>query len=277
MSKARIVTDSSAELPSEAVEALGIAVVPWRVRLGPDTLVDGPDLRSRAFYREMIKRRLAPTAVAPTPRQFSGVYARLAKETGEIISIHASSQLVQAVQMANQARVGLLGSCQVNVIDSQFISRALGILVVEAAKAAQAGMSGPEIIRLVHGLIPRIYFAFYAETMDYLRQNSLLNESRDASVGLSRSLLMIEDGEIVFLHRSRSRGTPVERLVEFITEFPSLRQVAILHTGVRPGIEEIKGQLAESLPKQPVEEHIYGPVLAALFGPTVLGVVAFEA
>jgi len=276
VSNARIVTDSSAELAPDIVQELGITVVPWRVHLGSETRVDGPALRSAEYHRETVRKRVSTTVVAPTTHQFSAVYSRLARETDHIISIHPSSSFGTALRSADAGRMSVLGRCDVNVIDSQFISRALGLLVIEAAKAAWAGVSGPEIVRLVHGLIPRMYFGFHVDTMDYLKRNDLVRDVRDAASGLARSLLMLENGEIVALRRSRSRGTPVERLVEFSSEFRSLSLLAILHTGLREGSEEIKTQLAESMPHQAIEEHIYGPVLAAYIGPTALGIVVFE-
>lgn len=276
MSQARIVTDSTAELSPEIVEELDITVVPWRVDLGSESVADSPALRSTAFYKGMIKKRVLPVALPPSPRQFAQVYDKLARETDEIVSLHVSSRFANVVQTANRARIGLFGRCQVNVVDSQFISRAMGILVIEAAKAAQRGVSGADIVRLVHGLIPRTYFAFHVETMDYLKRSGLVPNARDTASGLARALLMIEDGSVVSLHRSRSRGTPIERLVEFITEFQSFDQLAILHTGLGPGFREIRSQLAGAMPGQRIEEHIYSPVLFTYVGPAALGVVVFE-
>ena len=47
MAEARIVTDSSADLPADVIAELGIKVVPFQVRVGHDVYVDGPELRTR--------------------------------------------------------------------------------------------------------------------------------------------------------------------------------------------------------------------------------------
>jgi DegV family protein with EDD domain len=278
MSSARIVTDSTAELSADVIRELDITVVPWRLSLGTETQADEPELRSVSFYKEMIRKKVSPTAVAPSMRHFQDVYNRLAEETNEIVSIHASAELGRTVQAANQARVGLLGRCDVAVIDSHFISRALGMLVVEAALAAQRGLSGAEIARMVHGLIPRTYFAFYVETMDYLKRNGLLHHVRDlAGNGGLKPLLLLEEGEVVPMQRSRHRGTPAERLIEFIGEFPQVQSVALLHAGMGNGVDEVLAQAVEALPGVTIEEHIYGPVFSSYVGPGALGVVVFEA
>lgn len=276
MRPVKIVCDSSAELSSEEALALDITVVPWRIALGTETQDDNPGLRSTAFARDAIKSKTLPVATAPTPRQFSEVYQRLASQTGDIVSIHASAQFGRVVASANRGRLGLLGRCEVTVVDSLFISRALGSLVTRAARAALGGASGPEVVRLVHGAIPKIYFAFHVDALDYLRRGGLLNEGREAGTGLARSLFMVENGEVSSLQRSRRRGTPVERLVEFIGEFERIDELALLHSGAGPGLAEIETALSETLPTQAFVEHVYGPVLWSCIGPKGLGVVVVE-
>ena len=277
MGRVAIVTDSTAELPVSLADELEITVVPWQVGVGRDTLVDGPELCTPRFFRDAVEKCVEPATAPPRAQQFTRAYAELADKSDEIVSIHASSELSSTVQAARQGRLAFLGRCDIQVVDSMFMSRALGLLVTRAAEAASAGSPSEEIVRLVNSLIPRTYLAFHVDSLDHLERNGLYRNSRDAETGLARSLLMLEDGHIVPLRRSRNRGTPVERLVEFISEFADLEELAILHSGVSPGLSDMRICLGECLPARSVEEHCYGPVFASRVGPSALGVVAFEA
>jgi len=277
MSDARIVTDSTADLSPEAVEELGIGVVPLTIRVGTQKLVEGPALRSVTFHRRMAKSDLAATAVAPTPRQFADAYGQLAKEATGIVSIHVSSRLSSTVQTARKGSASFLGRCQVSVIDSQAISRALGILVTEAAEAARNGATAPQIVRLLRGMIPRIYFAFYVRNPDHFPRRDFLRPSRHAGPNRAPSpLLTMEEGEITPVRRLRGRGSALERLFEFVAEFRELKKLSIVHSGLMPEVEELRARLAELLPSEVMEEHIYGPALASYIGPAALGIAAFE-
>jgi DegV family protein with EDD domain len=278
MAQVRIVTDSAAELPQDLIDALGITVVPWRVQLGPEALIDGPGLRTVDFYSDMVKRRRTPVALAPTAQQFSEAYSRLARETDEVVSIHGPAELGKALQAARQGRLGLLGRCEVTVLDAQFTSRALGLLVVEGAKAAQAGLRGSDVTRIVYGAIPRTYFTFYVESIDHLVRQGLLREAREQMgiIAGYKPLLLLEEGRIVSLQRSRRRGHPTERLLEFISEFRGIQELYLLHTGLAPSVQDLRMLMAESLPQLAYSEHIYGPVLAALIGPAAMGFAAIE-
>lgn len=279
MSNVKIVTDSTADLSPEVVREYDIRVVPLSIRLGAETYTDSPQLRSPEFYRQMIKQRTCPIVIPPTPRQFAQVYGELSRETNDIISIHLPARFNETVLAASQGRVGLLGRCRISVINSQFTSRALGILVTEAAKAAHAGLPGPEIERLIRSLLPRIYMVFYVENLECLKRSGVYRQPREGIFGppSSKPLLMLEEGEITPLQRLRNRGRPAERLLEFINEFSSLQELTILHTGMMPdAVEELKALLNEAPHKWTVNEQIFGPGLGAYIGPLALGVVAFE-
>jgi len=277
MSDARIVTDSSADLSPQVARELGIEVVPLGIRLGSGVMVEGRDLHPLRFHGRVAREGLTATVVAPTPGQFGDAYARLARETSNILSIHLSSRLSGTVQAATRGRLRLLGRCHVSVIDSQAISRGLGILVTEAAKAAQNGVAASEIVRLVRGMIPRTYLAFYVQDPDHLRRHGFLRQSPGALFDVSaRPILTMEEGEITRVRRLRGRGTALERLFEFVAEFRRLKELSVLHSGLVPEVEEFRARLAESLPSEILKEHIYGPALGAYIGPRALGVVAFE-
>jgi DegV family protein with EDD domain len=277
MSITRIVTDSTAELPASVVEELEITVVPWTLHMGAETLTDGPQYRTAHYYRETIRRKVMPAAVPPTAATLGSVYGRLCRDTDDIVSIHPSSQLAPVVRAAQQARREFVGRCNIHVVDSRYISRALGQLVIEAAKAAKAGMSGVDVVRYVNGLIPRTYFAFYVDTLDYLaRRGLVMDVGVRQGVATFKPLLLIEEGEIVAMQRSRNRGTPVERIYDFVAEFGNIKTLSLLHTGLSRDVEELKEMLATSLPQVDYEEHIYGPVLWSYFGPTALAAVVHE-
>ena len=276
--RTRIVTDSTAELPASVAAALDIVVLPQRIQIGSDTYIDDGHLPAPELAKRLARGREPVRVVPPSPREFSDLYADLSRQADAIISLHLASGLNETVQSANMARRSILGSCQIHVIDSGLISHALGLLVTEAAQAAQAGADGAEVVRLVRGALPRIYLAFYAETLDHLRRAGVLPQRRaPAESGTAlKPIFLLEEGHIVKLHRTRSRGTAVERLSEFVGEFVGLQDLTILYSSTGPKTEPLEELLAELLPDQIVRKAMYGPAFAAYVGPNVLGIVAYE-
>lgn len=281
MSQARIVTDSAADLAPEVVEELQIAVIPLRLQVGNEVLTDGPSLRTPDFHRQKLRGRVVPAVLTPSPRQFAEVFGELAKQTDDIVALHLASAFGRTVSAARAGRGEFLGRCSIQVLDSQLISRAMGLVVEEAARAAKAGASGVEIVRMVRGMIPHAYLAFYTEVLEPLRRHRLLNTTRDHEpVGVApgvKPLLILEEGTVQPLQRLHNRGKAAERLVEFAADFARLRYLGVLHSGLGSNGADLVAQMRLAFPGQVVEDFIYGPVLATFLGLSALGVVALEA
>ena len=63
----RIVTDSSAGLPAQLVEELGISVIPALICFGSKTYRDGIDLTTEQFYKKLVSSKILPTTAVPPP------------------------------------------------------------------------------------------------------------------------------------------------------------------------------------------------------------------
>lgn len=149
---------------------------------------------------------------------------------------------------------------------------------MEAAVAAQKGLEAVEIVRQLNAMISRSYWAFVVENPDALVKHSLVvnNPTYLGSPSGYKPLLLLEDGEISPLPRSRRRGEPVERMVEFVSEFAHLQRLWTVSTGLHPGRAALHERMQEVLETQPYTDHVYGPVVASYFGTTLLGVAALE-
>lgn len=278
MGSVQIMVDSAADLSSEAIDALGIQVVPWSVQVDGETLVDGPSLRTADYYRRVLKGRTTLSVTPPSAQQFAGMLERCSRVGGQVVAVLSADRITGVVQIARRARAEYMGRCDVHLVDSQFISCVQGELAVEAAQAAQRGMAAVEIVRLLNAMISRSYWAFTVEHSETLVKNGLV-ENTPAVLGTSsgyKPLLLLEEGAISPLPRSRRRGEPVERMVEFVGEFSHLQRLWTVSTGLHPGRQALHERLQEVLPTQAYTDHIYGPVVASFFGSTLLGVAAIE-
>jgi DegV family protein with EDD domain len=278
MAGVQVLVDSAAELSSDTVEALGIQVVPWSVQVDGENMPDSPALRTPEFHHRALRSRFAMSVMPPSARQFAAVLERCARGNGEVIAVLSASRITRAVEMARRAQAAFLGRCDVHIVDSQFLSCVQGELAIEAAQAAQAGMEAVEIVRHLNAMISRSYWAFTVENADQLVSNSLV-ENTPAVLGTPagyKPLLLLEDGEIAPMARSRRRGEPVDRMVEFVGEFSHLQRLWTLSTGLHPGRQTLHERMQELLPKQSYTDHVYGPVVASFFGFTLLGVAALE-
>jgi len=280
MGKVAIVTDSTAYLEPGVAQALDINVVPLNVSLGDETLHDGIDITTEAFFLRLEQGGVVPRTSPPSVRAFEQVYASLHAHTDQILSIHISGRLSQTANHAQRGADSLLGRCSIAVVDSMTTSLGLGILASAAARAAQQGANLDEVVRLVRGMIPHIYIVFYVDQMDYLERGNRIGRAQ-AILGTMlnvKPLLFMEDGEIIPLEKVRTHEKAVEKLFEFVAEFSELEQAAIIQRYAYPTDETkmLLERLEQLFPGLPFPIIQYGPVLASHIGPSAMGVVVYE-
>lgn len=276
----RIVTDSTVYLEPGLVDELGVVVVPHHIQIGERHFLDGVDLTEAEFNEMVYKQGFEAMTAAPQVGEFFKLYEELNKECAEIISIHIAQTLSRTYANALQAADMLLGRCQIAVIDSQTVSVGLGILVEAAARAAARGRSLDEIVRLVRGIVPRIYVVFFSDSLAYLERGGRIGHAQallGTILGI-KPFLTLEEGEIMPIEKVRTREQALEKLIEFVVEFDAIQRVAIVR-GATHSEEEIDlliERLHAVFPDIDVPVVSYGPVLAAHVGPDTMGVIVYE-
>ena len=279
MARVRVVTDSTAHFPG-GIEKLDVTVLPMRIQLGSEIFADGPGLDNEMFFRQMARSSLPPRGVPPSVEVLEKVFRELNQTTDHILALFVSSSLSDAHVVARQAANRLLGRCEIAVIDSQTVSVGLGILVKAAAEAAAEGQSLDGIVRLIRGMIQRIYVVFFVETLDYLEREGRIRPAQ-ALLGTMLNIkpfLTMDGGELIPMEKVRSREKAVDKLFEFLSEFSDIEQIAVLQSTPRPTQETklLLERLGMIFPGLKVPIVVYGPTLASHLGLGALGVIVFE-
>jgi len=281
MSRIRIVTDSTVRFTSRGfLERYPVSIVPLTIRHGKTTLLDTVKYDPKQIEGLFTRRDILPIADAPTQEAFSQIYAQLKDETDQILSIHTSSLITPATENAYAASQRFLGRCDIQVIDSQSISVGLGFLVQAAAEAAAQGHDFETLVRIVRGMIPRLYAIFSVDDLAYLEHNRMVSRSQAIlgnMLGII-ALLTIEEGKIIPMEKVRTRTRSIEKMVEFASEFTSVEQIAILHNSMR-SLDEcrtLKDRLHALYRGVPISISEYGPSVATFIGPKSVGTIVLE-
>ncbi len=280
MGNVKILTDSCAYLSPDEVDKLEITVVPLTIRIGSRIFKDG-DPQTTEYFFEQQERGFVPTAVIPpSVKEFERAYARLHKETDQILALHVSGQLSDTLKRSQQGAESLRGRCSIESVDTNAILLGQGILVKAAAKAAKAGASMDEIIRLVRGLIPHIYTVLYVDAMTYLERSGKIGQAQ-AILGTMmqiKPLLFMEDGEIIPMEKVKTVEKAIDKLTEFVAEFDSLEQTVIIQRSLKPLAETkmLLERLSQLFPGETFLIIKYNPLLATYIGPSAMGIIVYE-
>jgi len=274
MANVAIVTDTSADLTSEQVEARGILQVPLSVSFGDESFAAGTELTNEAFYERLTAPGAPfPRTAAPSPAQFAKTF-RQALEAGadEVVCFTLSKELSatwsSAVSAKNDFEAGVI-----HVIDTKTTTIGQGLLVRDAATQAATGATGAQITQRSEALVQRSRIFFVVDTLEYLQRGGRIGKA-SAFVGSLLSIkpiLTVVDGEVEAADRRRTTSKARARLIELCSEKP-LEQLQVLHT-MTPDIEAFADRLADAVgfDRADVEIGVTGPVAGTHVGPGVVG------
>jgi len=275
----KIVTDSLSDITSDIAERLGITVVPVYVRFGEEVYRDRIEMTTDEFYRRLTYGNVFPTTTQPPPGDFLDVYNRLAGETDEILVITLSSKLSGTYQSALHAKSLVEKKCRIEVIDSLTVVMGLGLIVIAAAKAAQAGASLDEVADLVRRAIPRSHSIMSFDTLKYLAKGGRIGKAQGllGSLLSVKPILTMRDGEVAPLTRVRSRAAGMDYLYNFVAGFPRIEGLAVEYATTPDDAARLVERLGSLFPKERIYISTVSPVIGTYVGPHVLSVTVLEA
>lgn len=285
MSRIRIVTDSTADIPPATRESLGIQMVPLKIHFGEETYLDSVTLQSEQFYEKLTSSPVLPTTSQPSPVEFLDMYKRLAEEEGpdvKIISIHLSSALSGTYQSAVLAKSMLENEIDITIIDSKSASYGIGALVVAAAEAAKEGRSIDEIVVLIEKLRKQFYIYFLVDTLEFLRKGGRIGKASavlGSLLNIKPILAIDPDGEVAAVDRIRGHKKAMSRIVELLQANLGDKPIRlhIAHANHQEGAEELRAQIEEKFTVVSVGYVTLGPVIGAHAGPGVVAAFASPA
>lgn len=283
MNQVQLITDGTAYLPAARLRELGVISLPVVAQAGDQTfLYDQQTDGHVELLNELAKHRVPVKIVGPSPDDFRAVFARTLYHTNKMLVILSSSHLSPVMRNARIAARDFMGRCDITILDSQTVSVGLGLLVEQAGELLQEGsLPLPEVIRKIRGMIPHIYVVMITHTLDYLYRSKKLS-AMQAILGSMLNIhpyLLIEDGEINPLEKSRAPEKALDKLVEFAAEFTRVQRLVVFQSVGEQIVDEsltLINRLGQVLPQHDFPIITYDPILASHIGPDGLGLVIYE-
>jgi fatty acid kinase fatty acid binding subunit len=267
----RIVTDSTADIPAEQAEALGIVVVPLTVFFGEEAYLDGVELDNAGFYRKLATGKDLPRTSQPSPASFQEAYTRLIEAGADgILSIHLSAKLSGTYQSACTARDSLPEGARkipIEVVDSQSISVGMSQAVLQAAKDARAGLGLEAIKARALDQLARTRILAVLDTLEYVKRGGRIGGAR-AMLGNMLSvkpIISLKDGEVIPVEQPRTRSKAYARIAELLAASGNVEHVSIAEASEEVGLQ--LAQVIKTVYSGELPIYRLGAVLGTHTGP----------
>lgn len=278
----KIVTDSTADLPEKIVSKYGIGVVPLNVHFGEEVYKDGVDIWGEEFYNKLCNEPTLPNTSQPAPGEFLKVYQQIAEPGDTIISIHISRLMSGTADSAKLAAEMMGADYRIEIVDSEHVTMSLGVLVLQAAKAAQNGESADAILAKLNKWKKEISIFFTIKSLDYLHRTGRIGKASALMGSLLniKPILSIEDGLIVPNEKTRGNFQKVaelmvEKVIQRYGDQPLI--VGLIHTGLPDEMVILERLAKNNLKIVEMVSNLAGPIVGTHTGPNAIGIVALPA
>lgn len=273
--KVSVVTDSTSDIPVELAAQLKITVVPVYVNIGQESYLERVELSRREFYENLAGYPVYPTTAAPSSGAFTSAYERLAEQGAtEILSIHIASTLSATY---NAARLGAeaTDTIPVTLFDSEQITVGLGLLVILAAEAAEAGHSVDEIVVMLKERVPRTRVFGMINDLTALRRSGRVSwpEFGLGTLLQIKPVMMIQQGVVSVVAKIRTRRRATEHMLRMVGDYGPFERMAIIHVAAPEQAATLRQLADHLLPRDRASiDASIGPAIGTHLG---LGAIGF--
>jgi DegV family protein with EDD domain len=273
-----IVTDSTACIPPEMAAELGIEVIPLFLAFGERVYQDGMGVSAAEFYETLRTAKQPPTTSAPAPGVYADAILRAAQGADAVVCATVSRQFsamyesaTQGAALAEEQAPGL----DVRVLDSGAAAMAQGFVVLEAARAAQAGAPVDEVIARAQALSPRVQLVVILDTLTYLARSGRVprlvvwaSSPLQLRIVVEFQLAKYRPVAIV-----RSKPRALERLLQALRERAGDRPLhcCVHHTNVPDEAQALAEQVRAELAPKELFVREFTQVMGTHTGPGLLG------
>lgn len=271
MPKTAVVTDSSACLPPELADRLGIAVVPITIHLPDGDLADGMPEAPSAVY-SALRAGAAAKSSAPTPAEYLAAVEDRGAD-GVLIVTPATEFTGMSRSAAVAAKVA---GRRVAVLDSRTAAAAQGLVVLSAAQAAAEGAGFDEVLRVGESAVRRAELVAALDGLDHITRSGRVPPM---ALGLARRLgvrpvFRFSGGQAVRVGVPRSEEASFRRIrAEWAGRGgPGAERTAVFHAAASGRGE----RLAAVLETDAVRME-FGPSMGIHTGPGLVGVAWLRA
>ena len=284
MTKIKISTDSTADIPQSFCEELNISVLPLTVVVDEKEYRDGVDITPQEFYRIIDASKKLPVS----SQVASVLYTELFEETWkagytDLIQVTINSKGSGTYQAAVLSRdlfyeehPEAKEQLSIHIIDSQTYSMAYGIGVIEGAQMVRQGASVAEVIAHIEEWLAHTRPLFVPLNLRCVKKSGRISPAAafaGDAIGL-KPLITFEEGEAKIIGKARGERKAISALVEQCQkERRPGTNYALVYGSNQEAFRALKEACAQIMDQPPIAEYPVGCVIAINTGPDMIGIL----
>ncbi len=279
----RILSDSSCDLPEDEIQAQQIQVIPFYISFDKvHYQKEGVELSRDDFFKQFTGGVFPKTSV-PTIEDYSRAFSDSIEAGYDVICICITDAFSGSAQSAFNAATMTCEKypgTRVEVLNSRLATGAQGLLVLEACRMRDAGLSVDSIMDKLAILKDTARIQFTLDTLEYLQKGGRIGKvsAIAGSVLNIQPLIVLKDGELIPFGKARGRKKAMQKILEMFQDDVPSEDYDSYRFGVEVGTCHEDGAIIldqlESLLGRPVDVPCLptGVTIGTYTGPSALGI-----
>ena len=214
--KTRIIIDSACDISKAEADQLGLDFLPLKTLFGEVEYLDGITLSPFEFYEKLVEGDCMPTTSQVSPYDFEQIYKQIKSNGETAVVITLSAKLSGTNSSAHTALDGY-EDC-IHIVDSENVCLGEQILVREAVRLRDQGLSASEIADELNKKKKKVCLLALLDTLEYLKRGGRISKTAAFAGGLLsiKPVITIQDGEVTILGKARGSKNGNNMLIELI-------------------------------------------------------------
>jgi len=272
--KIALVTDSTCDLSQDYIDDYQINIVPINISFGENQYLDKVTLQPEQFYSLLDEDENYPKSSQVNENTFINLFSHLASHYDSVIAIHLSEKLSGTCFSSRKAaeKISREFSKPVTVINSRNLSGALGLIVLRAAKAIEAGFTHDQVTLMTEKWVSDARILVSVRSLKYLVRGGRVSHVK----GWIANLLNInpivsidEMGNSILFGKAFSQKGNMKKVMKHIRKTASGKKIwnyIVLHANNLSAAGWYSEQMETFSGKKPVSVVNISPVVGANAG-----------
>jgi len=269
-----LVTDSTCDLSQDIIDNYQINMLPININFGENHYLDKVTIQPEQFYTLLKENKDTPKSSQVNEKSFTNLYSHLASHYDSVIAIHLSDKLSGTFNSSRKAALAISKEFNkpINVINSKNLSGALGLVVLRAAQAIEAGYSHDQVVNMAESWSNHLKIFVSVKSIKYLVRGGRVSAVR----GLIARILNInpivsidETGKAVVFDKSFNQRANMEKVMGYITKINHEKIIwnyIVLHANNDDAAKYFSDKMENLTHKKPVSVVNISPIIGANAG-----------
>ncbi len=270
----KILTDSSCDLSPARCEELGVEMLPITVNFGGESFRAHEDISNDEFYEKLAAASELPKTAQITPAFFEEKFTGYKESGEEVVCLFISSMMSGTLQSARIAK-NMVNADKVYLPDTLNVTFALGLLVEEAVKMRDRGLSAAEIASEVEKLVPRVRLWALIDDLKYLKLGGRLSATSAlvASILGICPIITLENGLVEVVGKARGKKAAFKFIQNMVAKEPISGDFAVTigHAAVPDTRDDFMDFMSAELKKREILKLDIGSIVGTHTGPGACG------